>query len=346
MKFDLNLPNVPEDGMMTQAQGREIVEYLYGLEKYLRYMFAHIDSENLADELSERIDSAGTDEGLIRRVEDAEGNISELTFDTRGMIAAVKNNRLRFSQNGLEIINAAGDVVFKQDNANGNLTITGILRALGGVIGGFTIGDSSLSAGGTQIVLDALGGLVRLGQLTITDSRTYGPVLEAANGLCFVVGGQLYWILANGGITAQRPVFAQQGLYVNPGDPVTYAPNVWMDPNTGLLHRTTGTSGSGGTDPGTNPAAPLSIAVNAVDTYVPAGSTLTVYGSPSGGTPPYSRYLIEAQYNGGSWQTVSDGVADTFTSRVMSPMTIVFMVTVWDSAGNSYAGVSPAVTVY
>ncbi len=93
-------------------------------------------------------------------------DIASLAFGTEGLFAAVENNRLEFTQYGLVIKNAAGEAVFVQDTATGGLTIAGVLTALGGKIGGFTIGETSLS-NGTSIVLDSEHGLVQLGNFTM-----------------------------------------------------------------------------------------------------------------------------------------------------------------------------------
>ena len=185
-----------------------------------------------------------TAEGLSWRVSNAENGVSSLQLTTSGLAAAVNNNRLRFTASGLEIINSQGVPVFVQDNATGNLVLSGQIQASSGYIGGFLIEPNSLS-NGTSIVLSSTG-YVRLGKLTITDDKNYGPVFRGDGGLCFVVNGSLYGVFAEGKFATQVPIDAKYGLLSNPSRTTSQAPNVYMDPMTGELLRST-SSGGGGT---------------------------------------------------------------------------------------------------
>ena len=62
------------------------------------------------------------------------------------MVASVEGNRLVFDSNGLTSKNAAGETVFFSSAITGTLNITGNINAAGGTIGGFTIGDNSITA--------------------------------------------------------------------------------------------------------------------------------------------------------------------------------------------------------
>ncbi len=292
MNLEINLPDIPEGGMITAKQARQISEQLYSLQEYLRYMFSHIDADNLTDDLKKKIAEGGDSAELVQRVEDtegnyaqlkiaaeglltrvqnaegavsevqqtaaglssrvsdAEGNISEvrqtaaglssrvsdaegdisdvrqtadglssrvsnaegmassaqqtadglssrvtnaegkatsaqqtadslswevsnlagevasLSITSSGIMAAVNNNRLVFSAAGLEIRNAYGQTVFRQDNSSGNLTISGNITATGGNIGGLTVYDYGLFYG-SQFGIDLRGSwpVVRIGNM-------------------------------------------------------------------------------------------------------------------------------------------------------------------------------------
>lgn len=286
---------------------------------------------------------------IIARVTDAEGGISEIQLTTDGIAAAVKNNRLRFTANGLEIINAAGDVVFRQDNATGGLTITGIIRALGGVIGGFTIADGSLH-NGNRIVLDAVNGIVRLGQLMITDSLSAGPVLEALAGISVIVGGGLYMAFGNNGVTVQRTLYAQSGFYINPSRVTDKPANLYVDPTTGEVLRTTNTGGGGVVDPGGSNPPPSTLAafINVVPSSPKAGDKVYINMGASGGTQPYTRYMLRILQPNGSWSTVYDGADSAYGPLVfLGDSQCTATATVWDSAGTfSVASITFYISAY
>lgn len=112
-----------------------------------------------------------------------DGEISTLVQSTSGLVAAVGNNRLRFSSSGLDIINASGITVFKQDSNTGALDITGIIRALGGTIGPLSISSYALTYG-SQFSIDTSYGYprIKIGNLLLkyVNSSTqfgliYGP---------------------------------------------------------------------------------------------------------------------------------------------------------------------------
>jgi|GEM_PF-6189673 len=367
----INLPNIPDGWEVTKKDMRAIKEHLYELHEVIRYLFSHIDTENLTDELAAKIEEGGANEALTRRVEDAEGNIASIRMDangirmevsdivgdiskivqwsnkivmqvtdivgnisvieqtagkiqsqvenlqgdisqvaqtagkiqlqvtnmqgdmskidqkadgiqakvtsmdgsiskidqkadginllvaelgkgvaslsltTEGLKAAVDNHRLAFTKDGLTIQNAKGETVFKQDNTTGNLDIIGIIRALGGTIGGFKIDETTLS-NGNNIVLDSAG-KIRLGNLTISDSTSLGkPVLEATNALYFIIES-LYMALENNRVTMQKPVYALPGLFVSSSRTTPNPPNAYIDRATGeLMLSTYSGSGSGG----------------------------------------------------------------------------------------------------
>lgn len=107
-----------------------------------------------ASQLSARVTTADgkasqalqTANGFSARITNAEGDIASLEFSLSGVVASVEGNRLIFNANGLTIKNAQGQTVLSQNASTGNLTITGNITATSGTIGGFTIGNNSITA--------------------------------------------------------------------------------------------------------------------------------------------------------------------------------------------------------
>ena len=110
--------------------------------------------EQTASGLSSRVTNAQntasqalqTANGFSARITNAEGDIASLELSLSGVVASVEGNRLVFDSNGLTIKNAAGETVFFSSAITGTLNITGNINAAGGTIGGFTIGDNSITA--------------------------------------------------------------------------------------------------------------------------------------------------------------------------------------------------------
>lgn len=219
MMLNINLPDIPDDGIMTGKQARQIIEHLHQLREELRYMFEHIGMENLTEELKEQIETGGTGVNAIvlQRLEDAEGNVSRIIQDTdrielqvqnlsgdvslvkqqadqltlsvsnmegqiaslditaSGIMAAVNNNRLKFTAAGLQILNAYGQVVFDQSIATGAVTMSGNIYATGGQVGGLDISPTGLSYG-LNFVIDNSGSYshVRIGSLQMSGNTNQG----------------------------------------------------------------------------------------------------------------------------------------------------------------------------
>lgn len=304
-----------------------------------------IDVQQTAKGLSVRVEDAigdaseamQTAQGLFFQVNDIQGDVASLELTTAGMAAAVQNNRLRFSASGLEIINAQGDVVFKQDNASGNLAISGQIQAQSGRIGGFLIEPNCLS-NGTGIVLGS-DGYVRLGKLTITDDNNYGPVLRGDGGLCIVVNGSLYGVFADGKFTTQVPVDFKFGLFANPYKTTNLPANVYMDPATGEILRTTTTGSSGGGTVPEGSALYATASVNKTNAY--EGDSVTITCSASGGKTPYT-YKLYVSVNGGAFTLVS-GSGSSRTYAMSTAGSYCFSMVVTDGASQVYEAYSDTV---
>lgn len=300
-----------------------------------------IDVQQTAKGLSVRVEDAigdaseamQTAQGLFFRVNDIQGDVASLELTTAGMAAAVQNNRLRFSASGLEIINAQGEVVFRQDNASGNLTISGQIQAQSGRIGGFLIEPNCLS-NGTSIVLSS-DGYVRMGKLTITDDNNYGPVLRGDGGLCIMVNGSLYGVFADGKFTTQVPVDFKFGLFANPQKTTNLPANVYMDPTTGEILRTTATGSGGGTIP-EGDALYATVYTNKTSVY--EGESVTITCNASGGKAPYT-YKMSVSVNGGPLTAVSgSGSSRTYTMNTAG--SYYFSMIVTDNASQTYEAYS------
>jgi uncharacterized protein YgiM (DUF1202 family) len=222
------------------------------------------------------------------------------------LAAAVNNNRLRFTAAGLEIVNSLGVPVFVQDNATGNLAITGQIQAASGHIGGFLIEPDRLS-NGTSIVLSSTG-FVRLGKLTITDDANYGPVLRGDGGICLMVSGNLYGVLANGAFTVQVPLEAKFGLFANPYKTTSQPPNVHMDPITGELLRSTSAGGTGGGNYATTAGTYVNIRSGPGTSYAIVG-TIAASGTQVQITGAAQNGFYPVQWNGGG---ISGWISGTY----------------------------------
>jgi len=102
--------------------------------------------ESVSSELSQTASSLTAKiTGVQRTADGAEERVSSLELTLDGVVASIDSNRLVFTAQGLSVKNAAGETVFAQDNSTGDLTITGTINASGGTIGGFTIGEDSIT---------------------------------------------------------------------------------------------------------------------------------------------------------------------------------------------------------
>ncbi|GHU84258.1 hypothetical protein FACS1894196_4970 [Clostridia bacterium] len=223
--------------------------------------------------------------------------------------------------------------VFRQDNELGNLMITGNLAAGSGTIGGFSIGEDKLY-NGTSIELGA-NGYVRLGGLSVTDGADTGSALEGEGGLTLGAEKAQYLILGEGSIRAAFPVRAGCGLFVDPADVTTNAPNAYIDPDTGRVYRSVYESVPG--------ATPISAMVSADRASATTGTTLTVNGIAGGGTGEYS-YTFAASRDNGAYQTIAgSGAARSF--YLAQTGLYRFRLEVGDSAGGAFTAYSGVVTV-
>ncbi len=299
--------NVPSD---WSEAGKKFVVRLSEIFDDIYRRFGRLRLEDLAPGVRKTIkDTEGnvleiqeTAEGLALTVSGVEGKLTEIKVTTDGIQAAVDGGRLVFAGNGLTILNSNGDVVFQQEMATGDLTLTGIIRALGGVIGGFTIGADSLH-NGSSIILSA-NGFVQLGDLSITDDPDFGPTVRATGGLIFRIGNMDYFILGEGSVRARLPLSAESGLYINPNDTTSSAANAYIDPATGRVYRST--SSGGGPGPGTGLSATLSVG----RTQATVGETLPLITTATGGTGSYS-YSYAVSVNGGGYAGITGSGAST-----------------------------------
>ncbi|MDR0929797.1 MAG: SH3 domain-containing protein [Oscillospiraceae bacterium] len=267
---------------------------------------------------------------LQTRMEDEAGNLAEVMLSTEGLSAAVNSNRLQFTAAGLEIRNAAGVTVFRQDNDTGNLMVSGNLAATGGTIGGFTIGADALY-NGTTIVLSS-NGFVRLGQLTVTDStdgsNDSGPTISSAGAITLVADNLKALHIGEGLASFELPLYAQEGLYVNENLTTTNAPNAYIDPYSGKIYRSiSGGSGGGGE------TVALSANFGVIQSTYTVGDTVYLSGSANGGTAPYN-YYYQVSRNGGAWTDIPGTVANN-TYVVPSAGTYQFRLTVQDEGNNA-----------
>lgn len=244
--------------------------------------------------------------GALRgRIEDTEGNVTQVAQTATELEALLNGTRFTLTAAGVTIRNAAGQVVFEQDANTGNLRIAGQIAATGGTIGGFTIGSTSLY-NGTSIVLSSEG-QVRLGDLSVEDDAELGPIVRGDGGLRLCVGNSALLVLSESGASTGFPLSAYGGLSINPNDVTNLAANVYVDPATGRLYRTTSTGGGTVTEP-------LTATAGVSATTVTVGESVTVSVEASGGTAPYVCSLT-VSYNDGSFVSLGTGMSVSYTPQ-------------------------------
>ncbi len=332
-------PKTPSD--WSEAGKKFVVQLTEILDDIYR-RFGRLRLEDLAPGVRKTIkDTAGnvleirqTAEGLALTVTDVKGKLTEIKVTTDGIQAAVDGGRLVFSGSGLTILNSNGDAVFQQDMATGDVVLTGIIRALGGVIGGFTIGENKLY-NGESLVLDPVNGMVRMGDFTLTDDAEYGPLASAVGGLRLAIGRAIYMVLAEGRIDAMFPLTALYGLFVDPNVTTSQAPNAYIDPVTGQFKRST----SGGGTPGTS----LGASMNTHGNSFTVGNGVWITADVSGGTAPYS-YAYAVSVGGGGYSAIA-GSAASVTYYPQNAGSYRFRLIVSDSAGNSTTIYSDLISV-
>lgn len=204
-----------------------------------------------ASQLSARVTTADgkasqalqTANGFSARITNAEGDIASLELSLSGVVASVEGNRLVFDSNGLTIKNAAGETVFFSSAITGTLNITGNINAAGGTIGGFTIGDNSITApNGVKLYSSGSFSTVNNLQLSSgTDSfgRDYA-MLTQASGFdelrIMHASGDADWgsvrFYAEGGqakVAVHSPLTIGGGLLLINLPTTTQAPNLYID---------------------------------------------------------------------------------------------------------------------
>ena len=204
-----------------------------------------------ASQLSARVTTADgkasqalqTANGFSARITNAEGDIASLELSLSGVVASVEGNRLVFDSNGLTIKNAAGETVFFSSAITGTLNITGNINAAGGPIGGFTIGDNSITAP-NGVKLYSSGNFSTVNNLQLssgTDSfgRDYAMLTQAAGfdelRIMHASGdanwGSMRFFVENGEakVAFHSPVNIADGLTIYNLPTTTQQPNLYID---------------------------------------------------------------------------------------------------------------------
>ena len=195
---------------------------------------------NAEDDASEALQTAN---GFSARITSAEGDIASLELSLSGVVASVEGNRLIFNANGLTIKNAQGQTVLSQNAGTGNLTITGNITATSGTIGGFTIGNNSITApNGVKLYSSGSFSTVNNLQLSSgTDSfgRDYAMLTQAAGfdelRIMHASGdanwGSMRFFVENGEakVAFHSPVNIADGLTIYNLPTTTQQPNLYID---------------------------------------------------------------------------------------------------------------------
>ena len=211
-----------------------------------------------ASQLSARVTTADgkasqalqTANGFSARITNAEGDIASLELSLSGVVASVEGNRLVFDSNGLTIKNAAGDTVFFSSAITGTLNITGNINAAGGTIGGFTIGDNSITAP-NGVKLYSSGNFSTVNNLQLSSGtdgfgRDYAMLTQASGfdelRIMHSSGdadwGSIRFYAENGQakVSVHSPLTVGSGLLLINLPTTTQAPNLYID-SAGNLYR-------------------------------------------------------------------------------------------------------------
>ena len=211
-----------------------------------------------ASQLSARVTTADgkasqalqTANGFSARITNAEGDIASLELSLSGVVASVEGNRLVFDSNGLTIKNAAGKTVFFSSAITGTLNITGNINAAGGTIGGFTIGDNSITAP-NGVKLYSSGNFSTVNNLQLSSGtdghhRNYAMLTQASGfdelRIMHSSGdadwGSIRFYAENGQakVSVHSPLTVGGGLLLINLPTTTQAPNLYID-SAGNLYR-------------------------------------------------------------------------------------------------------------
>lgn len=211
-----------------------------------------------ASQLSARVTTADgkasqalqTANGFSARITNAEGDIASLELSLSGVVASVEGNRLVFDSNGLTIKNAAGETVFFSSAITGTLNITGNINAAGGTIGGFTIGDNSITAP-NGVKLYSSGNFSTVNNLQLSSGtdghhRDYAMLTQASGfdelRIMHSSGdadwGSIRFYAENGQakVSVHSPLTVGSGLLLINLPTTTQAPNLYID-EAGNLYR-------------------------------------------------------------------------------------------------------------
>ena len=211
-----------------------------------------------ASQLSARVTTADgkasqalqTANGFSARITNAEGDIASLELSLSGVVASVEGNRLVFDSNGLTIKNAAGETVFFSSAITGTLNITGNINAAGGTIGGFTIGDNSITAP-NGVKLYSSGNFSTVNNLQLSSGtdghhRDYAMLTQASGfdelRIMHSSGdadwGSIRFYAENGQakVSVHSPLTIGGGLLLINLPTTTQAPNLYID-EAGNLYR-------------------------------------------------------------------------------------------------------------
>ena len=195
---------------------------------------------NAEDDASEALQTAN---GFSARITNVEGDVSSLELSLSCVVASVEGNRLVFNSNGLTIKNAAGKTVFFSSATTGTLNITGNINAAGGTIGGFIIGDNSITApNGVKLYSSGSYSTVnniRLSSGTDGHHRDYAMLTQASGfdelRIMHSSGdadwGSIRFYAENGQakVSVHSPLTVGGGLLLINLPTTTQAPNLYID---------------------------------------------------------------------------------------------------------------------
>lgn len=169
-----DLPEVSADKLASMSREdllkhlKQLEEYMYTLTEQLRYTLNNLDADNMSDDFVAEVSNSSAVRALTQTVENVQNGMKSVQKQTaEGFENVVYKDEVVSSINQtaeLVKIDASKIALEGYVTINGTFKVdeSGYLRCDAGTIGGFEIGNDSLTADGIALDADYEGGSLRL----------------------------------------------------------------------------------------------------------------------------------------------------------------------------------------